>query len=89
MKDKKYRYWEDREEISAKLIKDAINVTGIKTFNHSMQWGIGFSNGKEGAHRIRRAVRFFDIEKNQPPEFVYQSEIDKYRDILKEQGFLK
>jgi len=89
MKDKKYRYWEDREEIANQLMKDAIDVTGIKADDYSTQWGIGFSNGKEGAHRIRRAVRFFDIVKNEPPEFVYQSKIDKYRDILKEQGFLK
>jgi len=88
MKDKKYRYWKDKKEIANQLMKDAIKAE-MKTFDFYTQWGLGFSNGKEGVHKIRRGVRFFDIEKQEPPEFVYQSEIDKYRDILKEQGFLK
>jgi len=89
MKDKKYRYWEDREEIANQLRKDAIEATGIKTFDFSTQWGICFSNGKEGDKRRRTATRFFDIRKHEPPEFVYQGEIDKYRKVLKKQGFLK
>ena len=89
MTDKRYRYWEDREEIANQLRRDAIDASEIKTFDFYTQWGIAFSNGEKGDKRNRTATRFFDDKKHEPPEFVYQSEIDRYRDSLKKQGFLK
>jgi len=88
MKDRKYRYWKDRYEIAAQLKRGSIDSV-FKIFDFETQWGVQFSKGKEEAPKIRQAVRFFDIRKQEPPEFVYQSEIDKYRDVLKKQGFLK
>ena len=85
---KKYRYWGDRYRVLELLTKDAISTTGIKTFNFSTEWGVGFSNGKTGNDRRRTAVRFFDKTKQEPPEFITQEEIDKHRDVLKERGFL-